>query len=94
MNFPSSNIAGVIMELAGLLSPLLPEHLGVIAIGCLCSDKPARPGAVRQLLQTHFGLDVHEDVVANVILRVSASCPSLLANCAVNESVLHPRSIA
>jgi len=82
------------MELANLLSPLLPEHLGVLAIGCLCSDAPARPGAVRQLLQAHFGLEVREDVVADVILRVAASRPRLLANCTVNESVLQPRSIA
>ena len=89
-----SSLHGLAMDLSTLLSPLVPEHLGVLAIGCLTSDSPGRASTVRALLQKHFGVDVAEDEVACVITRISRACPHLLAGYTQEESVLQPRTMA
>ena len=81
------------MDLSRLLHPLLPEHLGILAVGCLAADAPARPGAVRDLLARSFGLHVLEEEVAQIIDRVMAQSPQLLGHFSGGESVLLPRSM-
>jgi hypothetical protein len=80
------------MDLSSSLHPLLPEHLGVLAIGCLCADAPARPPAVRDLLAQHFGVSLSAERIAVVIERVKAQWPQLLGSHTGPESVLQPRS--
>ena len=80
------------LALPTLLRPLLPEHLGILAIGCLGADGPARAGAIQLLLRSHFGFHVSEDVVSEVLARVLTRWPQLVAGYAAHESVLQPCS--
>jgi hypothetical protein len=80
------------MDLAEVLHPLLPEHLGVLAIGFLVADAPGRPQAVRRLLHENFGVSVTLEDVGLVITRILASRPELLGRYRGGESVLQPRS--
>jgi hypothetical protein len=82
------------MDLSRLLRPLLPEHLGVLAIGCLAADAPTRPKAVKELLGRSSAFNVSEGHIAQVIERVIARCPELLGNFCGGESALLPRSLS
>jgi hypothetical protein len=82
------------MDLEELLRPLRPEHLGVLAIGCLTADAPARPSAVRKLLLSSFGVEVTIDQLAGVIARVQSCRPQLLGGFCYGEAVLQPSSVA
>jgi hypothetical protein len=82
------------MDLEVLLRPLRPEHLGVLAIGCLTADAPARPSAVRKLLFTNFGVEVTIDQLSRVINRVQSSHPQLLGGFSCGEAILQPSSVA
>ena len=81
------------MDLAELLHPLLPEHLGVLAVGYLVADVPGRPQAVTRLLFENFGVSVTLEDVGVVISRVLSSRPELLGRYRGGESVLQPRSM-
>ena len=80
------------MDVAQLLRPLLPEHLGVLAIGCLSADAPVRPAAVKDLLLKSFGVHLQEEHIARVIARITTECPHLLGNFIEGQSVLQPCS--
>lgn len=78
---------------AQLLEPLRLEHLGMVAIGYHTADGPGRASAVKQLLARNFKLDVPEHAVADVLAKILASMPQLLAVYPTREAVLQPRSI-
>ena len=65
-------------DLALLLRPLHPCHLGVLARCYACSPPAAQASDARALLLTNFGVDVHVDEVAAALARLLQRCPALL----------------
>ena len=78
------------MDIAGLMQPLLPEHLGILALGCGVSDAPARPGAVQRLLMLNFGADFSEETISRVLERIIRQAPELVGKLVTSEASLRP----
>lgn len=82
------------MDLVQLLHPLLPEHLGILAIGYHVADAPQRASLVVDLLKRNFALNISTRDVQKVMDAVLQAKPELISVHRSSSSILQPRSLA
>lgn len=86
----SSSRQGSAAPLAELLQPLLPQHLGVLAIAYNAADAPARPSLAASLLRQNFDLNISDDSLQAVFQRILRNFPGLIAVRTGPEACLQP----
>ncbi|CAJ1450081.1 unnamed protein product, partial [Effrenium voratum] len=81
-------------HLPNLLWPLLPEHLGMLAVAFNVADAPARPALAASLLLRNFDSHYQEEVIDSVYRRILAADPRLVSLHQGPDACLQPTGAA